>query len=68
MIISIGGRHIYQCRLHEIVMRVLNNVFNFRFGSHWSGSHNFCPLVILANCSLGHKAASGPAHRLVCPV
>ena len=51
----------------NMVMLILNTVFNFQYGSHGSCSHT-CFLPIFANSSLRHKLALGPVLRSFCPV
>ena len=66
-ILSTGGTHFHLCREANIVMLILNNVFNFQSGNHQSYSYNFCFLVILANGSLGHCIALDSVQRLFSP-
>ena len=67
-ITTIEGRHLYWCKQINIVMLILNNVFNFKSGSNQSSGHNICFYVIFANSSLGHNTALGPVQSLLCPV
>ena len=64
MVTSVERRHFYWCRQCNIVMLILNNIFNFQ-----SSSHNNCFLVIFANSSLRHNVPFlGPAQKLLCPM
>ena len=61
-------RYFYHAeKLANIVILILNNVFNFQSGNHQSCSYNFCFLVVLANGSLGHCIALDSVQRLFSP-
>lgn len=62
----IEGRHVHWCRQCNIVMLVLNSVFNFQSDSHQFSSHYNC-FIIFADISLRAQCYFSPSAKVILP-